>query len=415
MLDIKFIKDNKELVQENNKTRGVNVDVDHLLSVYEQRNILLKQAEEKRGERNKSSKTKPSAEVIEKMKALGEELKKTETELKDKEQELNLLLWQLPNINATDTAIGASEEDNKVEKTVGDKPDFDFEIKDHADLEQALDIIDMEKGAQVSGARFWYLKGQLVELQFALTQFVWAKLIKKGFQPLAVPHLVKERAMFGTGFFPAEKNEIYNVNQEDDNLHLIGTAEVPLINYHVDEVLDLEKPKKYFAFTPAYRREAGSYGKDTKGILRGHQFDKIEMVAFCQPDQAESIHQDILSIEEEIWQELGIPYQVVNVCSGDLGCPAAKKYDIEAWMPAQEKYREVTSCSNTTDFQTRRLNIKYQTGDKKELAYTLNGTGMAFGRALMAIMENYQTANGTIKMPKALKKYLSFKEIKKSV
>lgn len=413
MLDIKFIKENKDLVQENNKTRGIKVDVDHLLAVYEQKNDLLKQAEEKRGLRNQSSKTKPSAEVIEKMKALGEELKKTEAELKDKEQELNLLLWQLPNINAVDTAIGESDEDNKVEKTVGDIPDFDFEIKDHANLGEALDLIDMEKGAQVSGARFWYLKGPLVELQFALTQFIWAKLIKKGFKPLAVPHLVKERAMFGTGFFPAEKNEIYNVNQEDDNLHLIGTAEVPLINYHVDEVLDLEEPKKYFAFTPAYRREAGSYGKDTKGILRGHQFDKIEMVAFCKPDDAENIHKEILAIEEEIWGELGIPYQVVNVCTGDLGCPAAKKYDIEAWMPAQEKYREVTSCSNTTDFQSRRLNIKYQAGDKKELAHTLNGTGMAFGRALMAIMENYQTEKGAIKMPKALKKYLSFKEIKK--
>jgi seryl-tRNA synthetase len=413
MLDIKFIKENKELVQENNKSRGVDVNIDHLLAVYEEKNNLLKTVEEKRNLRNQSSKTKPTAEVIEQMKSLGEEVKKLETELKDKEQELNLLLWQLPNMNLAETAIGQSDEDNKIEKTFGDKPNFDFDIKDHADLGQELDLIDMEKGAQVSGARFWYLKGQLVELQFALTQFVWNKLIKKGFKPLAVPHLVKERAMFGTGFFPAEKNEIYNVNQEDDNLHLIGTAEVPLINYHADDLLDLDQPKKYFALTPAYRREAGSYGKDTKGILRGHQFDKIEMVAFCQPQDAEKIHQEILAIEEEIWQELGIPYQVVNVCTGDLGGPAAKKYDIEAWMPAQDKYREVTSCSNTTDFQARRLNIKYQDGDKKELAYTLNGTGMAFGRALMAIMENYQTAEGTIKMPKALKKYLSFKEIKK--
>jgi len=415
MLDIKFIKDNKDLVIKNNQSRGVDIDINHLLSIYEKRNILLQEIEEKRKLRNKQSKTKPTPEIIKQMKLLGDELKKMDVELKDREQEINLLLWQLPNLNLPDTAIGKDEEENKIEREAGDKPIFDFIIKDHSDLGKSLDLIDIEKGSEVSGTRFWYLKNELVELEFALMQFVWSKLIKKGFSPLAVPHLVKERAMFGTGFFPAEKNEIYNVNQEDDDLYLIGTAEVPLINYHANEVLNLAQPKKYFAFTPAYRREAGSYGKDTKGIFRGHQFDKIEMVIFCKPEEAKEKHKEILSIEEEIWQDLKIPYQVVNICTGDLGIPAAKKYDIEAWIPSQNKYREVTSCSNTTDFQSRRLNIKYQHENKKELVYTLNGTAMAFGRALIAIMENYQTKDGTIKIPNILQEYLSFKEIKKSI
>jgi seryl-tRNA synthetase len=415
MLDIKFIKDNKDLVIKNNQSRGVEVDVDHLLSIYEDRNKFLKEAETKRKIRNQQSKTKPTAEIIKQMKALGEELKKIEADLKDKDQEIDLLVWQLPNINLEDTVIGKSEEDSKVEKTVGKKTKLGFEAKHHADLGKELDLIDIEKGSQVSGARFWYLKGQLVELQFALTQYVWAKLLKKGFMPLSVPHLVKERAMFGTGFFPAEKNEIYEINQKEDDLYLIGTAEVSLINYHADEVLDLDEPKKYFALTSAYRSEAGSYGKDLKGILRGHQFDKIEMVAFCKPEESEKIHQQILAIEEEIWKDLKIPYQVVNIASGDLGIPAAKKYDIETWMPGQDKYREVTSCSNTTDFQARRLNIKHHDDQKKSFCHTLNGTGMAFGRALIAIIENYQTKDGNIKVPKILQPYLKFKEIKKAV
>ena len=414
MLDIKFIKDNKDLVIKNNQSRGVDLDVDHLLSIYEKRNTLLQEVEAKRKLRKEQSKTKPTAEIIKQMKTLGEELKKMELDLKDQDQELNLLLWQLPNLNLSDTPIGKTEEENKIEKTVGEKTKFDFDPKHHADLGKELDLIDIEKGSQVSGARFWYLKGQLVELQFALTQYVWSKLITKGFTPLSVPNLVKERAMFGTGFFPAEKNEIYELQQKEESLYLIGTAEVPLVNYHADEILDLDQPKKYFAMTPAYRSEAGSYGKDMKGILRGHQFDKIEMVIFCKPEQSEELHQEILAIEEEIWQDLKIPYQISNACTGDLGIPAAKRYDIETWTRAQSKYREVTSCSSTTDFQSRRLNIKYKNANKNEFCHTLNGTGMAFGRALVSIMENFQTKDGVIKIPKVLHQYLSFKEIKKS-
>lgn len=410
MLDIKFIKENKELVAKNNTSRGLRLDLDHVLDVYQAKNDLLKNVEAKRQLRKASSKTKPDEATIQAMKSLGEDLSILEQELKDKEQELNLLLWQIPNINAEDVPVGG-EEDSVVIKTVGKTPDFSFTIRDHADLGQALDLIDMEQGAKVSGARFWYLKNELVDLEFALLQFVWAKVSAAGFKPLSVPHLVKEQAMFGTGFFPADKNEIYQVNVDEETLYLIGTAEVPLISYHADQVIDLKNAKKYFAFTPAYRKEAGSYGKDTKGILRGHQFDKLEMVVFCRPEEAKKYHQEILTVEESIWQDLKIPYHILNIASGDLGSPAAQKYDIEAWLPAQNTYREVTSCSNTTNFQSRRLNIKYEQDGKKEFAYTLNGTGMAFGRAMIAIMENYQTKDGCIEMPKVLHKYLSFKKI----
>ena len=412
MLDLKFIKEHKDIVEKNNQSRGVKVDLNQILKLIEQRNKLLQNLEEKRHQLKSSSKAKPSEEEIKQLRHLGEEVKNLELDIKVVEDELNSLLYQLPNINAADTPLGASDADNKVERIVGEMPDFDFPAQDHVALGKSLNLIDIEKGTAVSGTRFWYLKNELVMLEFALVQYVFKKLLDHGFAPLAVPQLVKEQAMFGTGFFPAENNEYYKVNPGEDDLYLIGTAEVPLISYHANEVLDLAKPKKYFAFSSCFRREAGSYGKDVKGILRGHQFDKIEMVAFCQPEQSEELHQEILAIEEEIYQNLGIPYHVVNICSGDLGWVAAKKYDLEAWLPGQNRYREITSCTNATDYQSRRLNIKYQNGDKKDFCHTLNGTAVAIGRTLIALMENYQTKSGNIKIPKALQGYLHFTEIK---
>ena len=413
MIDPKFIKENKAEVLANNKSRGVSIDLDKLLRLYDQRNEQQAEIEQKRNTRNKNSKTKPTPEIIKAMKTLGEELNTLEMNLRVTEDELNDLLYQLPNMNWVDTPIGASDQDNKIIKTVGEMSEFDFMALDHIELGLRLDLIDVEKGTALSGNRFWYLKNQLVDLEMALINFAWKKMRQAGFLPMAVPHLVREKAMFGTGFFPAEINEIYKVNPGEDDLFLIGTAEVPLINYHADEVLDLSQPKKYFALTPAYRREAGSYGQDTKGILRGHQFDKIEMVIFCEPAQSESCHQEILSLEESIYQALELPYHVVNICTGDLGAVAAKKYDLEAWMPGQNKYREITSCTNATDYQARRLNIRYSKDGKKELCHTLNGTVMALGRTMIAIMENYQSKDGSIMIPKALQKYLDFKEIKK--
>ena len=413
MIDLKFIRENKDKVLANNQSRGVQVDLDKLLRLYDQRLFLLADMEQKRGVIKKNSKSKPDTAIIEEMRTLGEEINTAEMNLKVVEDELNDLLYQLPNLNLSDTPIGSSDQDNKIIRTVGEMPEFDFMTLDHVVLGQQLDLIDASKGAELSGTRFWYLKNELVDLEMALIHFAWKKMRQAGFKPMAVPHLVREKAMFGTGFFPAEINEIYKVNPGEDDLFLIGTAEVPLINYHADEVLDLNEPKKYFAFSPAYRREAGSYGKDTKGILRGHQFDKMEMVIFCQPEQAESLHQEILKLEEDIYQALGLPYHVVNICSGDLGPVAAKKYDLEAWMPGQNQYREITSCSNTTDYQARRLNIKYKKNGKKDFCYTLNGTIMALGRTMIAIMENYQTREGNIKVPVVLRDYLGFELIKK--
>ncbi|MFA5126523.1 MAG: serine--tRNA ligase [Patescibacteria group bacterium] len=413
MLDIKFVKDNIDLVKKNTASRGFKVDIDQLLALYERQKDLLQAIEEKRRQLKSGSKAKPTPDLIAKFRAVGDEIKNLELDLKVVEDELNALLYQLPNINSHDTPIGASEADNKVERIVGEMTNLGFPALDHVELGTSLDLLDIEQGAQVSGARFWYLKNELVELEMALIHYLFNKLIKKGFKALSVPQLVKEPAMFGTGFFPAEKNEIYKVNPGEDDLYLIGTAEVPLISYHANQVLDLSKPKKYFAFSTCFRREAGSYGKDTKGILRGHQFDKIEMVALVKPEESEEMHQELLSIEEEIYQELDLPYHVVNICSGDLGPVAAKKYDIEAWLPGQNCYREITSCSNTTDYQSRRLNIKYKNGDKKDYCHTLNGTAMAMGRTIIALMENYQTKEGSIRMPKVLKSYLHFTEIKK--
>lgn len=413
MLDLKFIKENRDKVEANNQSRGILVDMDRLMSLYDQRNEKLLSIEEKRNIKNKNSKVKPTPDLIQEMKKLGEEIRDLEINLKVIEDELDNLLWQLPNMNWVDTPLGKSDQENKIIKTVGEMPEFDFMTLDHVALGAKLDLIDTEKGSEISGARFWYLKNELVDLEMALISFAWKKMRQAGFKPLAVPSLVKEKAMFGTGFFPADKNEIYKVNPGEDDLYLIGTAEVPLVNYHAGEILDLKEPIKYFAFSPAYRREAGSYGKDTKGILRGHQFDKIEMVIFCKPEQSEEMHQQILAIEEEIYKDLGLPYHVLNICSGDLGPVAAKKYDIEAWLPGQNQYREITSCSNTTDFQARRLDIRYHKDGKRPLCHTLNGTVMALGRTLIAIMENYQTKDGTIKVPKVLQQYLDFSEIKK--
>lgn len=294
----------------------------------------------------------------------------------------------------------------------GAKPNFGFQPKEHFEISGIQSFLDLERGAKVSGSRFYYLKGKLAQLERALLQFTLDTLIPKGFELILPPLLVQEGAMFGTGFFPAEKNEVYSVNPEEDNLYLIGTSEVPLIYMHSGEVMDLkEGAKKYLAITPCFRREAGSYGKDTKGIFRVHQFYKVEMVIFCEPTQSWNLHEEILSHEEEIIKKLGLPYQVLNICSGDLGFPAAKKYDCEGWFPGQGRYRELTSTSNTTDYQARRSNIKYKTSEgKKEYLHTLNGTAVT-DRCLIAILENYQQEDGSVVVPEVLRSYTGFDSI----
>jgi len=414
MFDVKHIIDDPEKIKAGAKKKGSKVDIDRIVELYNSRKELLQKVENLRATQNKVSKDIPTAKDTEKEKLLKEmtkikeEQKSLEPKIAELEAQIDELAFLVPNPVLDSVPVGPDESGNTVEKTIGKKPEFDFEPLDHITLGKKLDIIDIERGARASGTRFYYLKNEAVLLEFALVQFVIHKLVKKGFSPIIPPVLVKEEAMYATGFFPADRNEIYSVNPGEDNLFLVGTSEVPLTMLHATEILDSkELPKKYCGFSSCFRREAGSYGKDTAGIFRVHQFDKVEMYIFCKPEESEEQHEIIRETEEEIMQELGFHYQVVNICSGDLGYPAAKKYDIEVWIPSQKKYRELTSCSNCTDFQARRSKIKYKTADgKNEYLHTLNGTAMASARTIVAIMENYQQKDGSILVPEVLKPFM---------
>jgi len=412
MLDIKFIRDHQKEVEKNNSTRNVKVDLNEILELDGERNELQKKADALRAQRNRGSKTKPSDEEIALMKKIGEEISGLEELANDKEELLKNKLLSIPNINHETTPVGKDESGNVVERKVGEAPVFNFQPKEHFEVANIKPLIDMERGAKVSGSRFYYLKGKLAILERAIMQFAIDTMIKKGFELILPPLLVKEAAMFGTGFFPADKNEIYAVNPDEDNLYLVGTSEVPLIYMHADEALEAKDlPKKYVAVTPCFRRESGSYGKDTRGLIRVHQFYKVEVVVFAPPEVSWKMHEEILSYEEEVLRALGLHYQVVNICSGDLGFPAAKKYDCEAWFPGQERYRELTSASNTTDYQARRSNIKYKNAEgKRELLHTLNGT-ITSDRPLLAVIENYQQEDGSVTIPEVLQKYTGFDRI----
>lgn len=420
MLDVKFIVENPGLIKQGAAKKHVKVEVDKIVKLYEARNKKLQKAEAFRARQNEVSSniatSKNKEKLLKEMKKIKEDIKDLEPEIAKLEKKIDELAILIPNLTLSSTPEGAGEKDNKIVKTIGEKPNFDFAVKDHAVLGKALDIIDIERGVRTSGARFYYLKNDAVLMEFALVQYVMNKLMSKGFSPIIPPTLVKEEAMFGTGFFPADRNEIYKVNPEEDNLYLIGTSEVPLNMLHATEILQYEKlPIRYCGFSTCFRREAGTYGKDTVGIFRVHQFDKIEMFSFCHPEKSEEEHELILSIEEEIMKELGFYYQVVNICAGGLGAPAAKKYDIEVWLPSEKRFRELTSCSNCTDFQARRSRIRFKNLiGGNEYVHTLNGTAVAIGRMLIAIFENYQTKDGTIRIPKVLQGYMEGKtEIKK--
>lgn len=414
MIDLKLLREQPEIIKKALRKKHVDpVQVDNALSLDAEKRNLSKEVEDLQSKRNRVSKEIPKFSGAEKEKVLGEmqyvkeRLGELEPKLKKTDEELNNLLIMLPNPPLNSVPEGKDETENQVIETVGKPPKFSFEPLDHMAIGTQLGIIDMESAATASGARFCYLKGQAVLLEFAILNFVMSKLVSKGFTPVIPPVLVKEHAMFGTGFFPADRNEIYHVNPEDDDLYLVGTSEVPLCMMYANKIIPVEElPKRFCGFSTCFRREAGSYGKDTKGILRVHQFDKLEMFSFCHPDKSEEEHEMIREIEEEIMQDFGLHYQVVNICGGDLGAPAAKKYDVEVWIPSQKKFRELTSCSNCTDFQARRSNIRYKDETGNHTIHTLNGTAVAIGRMLIAIMENYQKADGTFDIPKALKPFM---------
>ncbi len=415
MLDIKLIRSDPERVREALRRRGEHAEsaLDKLLDLDRSRREVLVTVEEKRSLRNTVSEQiavakrakEDATEQIQAMRKVGDEIKELDAQLKEIEAALEQELLQVPNL-PEDSAPAGGEEDSAVMHAWGSPREFGFPPLDHLDLALKHDLIDMERGARTSGSRFAYLKGDLVFLQFALVQFALQKLASKGFRPTIVPVLVRDEAMYGTGFFPTDLQQVYHI--EADGLNLVGTSEVPLAALHMDEILEEgDLPLRYVGYSTCFRREAGAAGKDTRGIFRVHQFDKVEMFSFCAPEKSPEEHDFMRSIEEEILQELGLPYQAVNIAAGDLGAPAAKKYDLEAWLPSQQRYREVTSCSNCTDYQARRLKVRGK-GERggPYLLHTLNGTVVAVGRTIIAIMENYQTEDGRIETPSALLPYL---------
>jgi seryl-tRNA synthetase len=343
-------------------------------------------------------KGRPTQEQLEELQRVKVELKIAEDELAEAARDRDALLERVPNPPADDTPDGDAEEDAQVVREWGDKPVFAFEPKDHMDLSAPHGWIDAERGAKVSGSRFVYRVGDVALLEIALFRWALDRVVAHGHVPVLPPILVRDQAMYGTGFFPSEKGDYYEVPSDD--LYLVGTSEVPLAAFHAHEQLD-ELPLRYAAFSTCFRREAGAAGKDTRGMFRVHQFDKVEMFVFCEPGDSVAEHERLLGIEEELVRELGLPYRVLNIAAGDLGSSAAKKYDIEAWFPGQARYREVTSSSNTTDFQSRRLEIRHRHEGKLQHVHTLNGTAVT-ARALIAILENFQDEDGTVAVPEAL-------------
>ncbi len=411
MLDIQFIRDNAELVQKKADQKNIKVSVEELLEKDESRRSLQVQIDELRQKRNEASNTKgqkPTPEQIEAGKKLKAEIAELEEQMTATEKSWNELIMNVPNIFPDDTPIGDEESSISI-KEVGGQPQTN--AKDHLTWGEERGMIDFERGAKVAGAKFYYLKGTLVELELACVQLAMSIATKHGFTPMAVPHMVNEKTASGTGFSPrGEEDQIYSIKDED--LHLIATAEIPITGYHTNEVLDAKDlPILYVGISPSYRKEAGAYGKHSKGLYRVHQFSKVEMYAFCKPEESEKWHQKIVAIEEELCEALEIPYRIIRIASGDMGAPAYKKFDVEYWSPVDGEYRELMSCSNVTDYQARRLNIKYRDEQaNKEYVHTLNGTAMPFSRTAIALIENHQQPDGKLTVPEALQPFMNSKK-----
>jgi seryl-tRNA synthetase len=412
VLDIKALRENPEPFRAALSRRDLGGAVDELLAVDERRRALTARVEELRAEQNRASKAIGAAQGDEKQSLIAEvakvsaEIKELEPQLEAVEADLAELLARTPNVPHQSAPDGFTDEDAEEIRRVGDPPSFDFEPRDHVALGELLGVLDVERAVRTSGARFVYLLGDIVFLQFALVRHALDILASEGFTPVIPPVLVREQAMFGTGMLPDAEGQTYTTREDD--LYLVGTAEVPLAAIHLGEILDeAQLPLHYAGYSTCFRREAGSYGKDLGGMFRVHQFDKVEMFAFTTPEASWEEHERLLSIEERIMGNLEIPYRVVNIAAGDLGGPAAKKYDIEGWLPGQGRYRELTSCSNTTDYQARRMQTRVRrAGGAIEILHTLNGTATAIGRTLVALLENHQRADGSVELPAKLREYL---------
>ncbi len=411
MLDVKFIRENLELVEKSTKEKGYKIDVPEVLSLDDKRKEVLAEVEALRARRNevagKMKGGKPSPELIEEGKKIKLELAEKERALGSIETEVNAALEQIPNVIFDDVPLGGEECSVEVKKW-GKNHETGV---DHLDYATSRGWLDFERGAKVAGNKFYYLKGDLALLENALLQYGLSKVLEHGFTYMTVPDMVSSRVLEGCGFNPrsSEQSDEYFIEGED--LAMIATAEMPLTGYHMDEILNEDQlPLFYAGYSPCFRKEAGAYGKYTRGLFRVHQFNKLEMYAFCLPEQSKEIHEKILAIEEEIWQGLGVPYHVINIAAGDLGAPAAKKYDMEYWSPVNQKYQEITSCSNCTDFQARACNVRVRRKDGNvEFVHTLNGTAIPLARALVVILENYAKEGGKLSVPKVLQPYLGGK------
>jgi seryl-tRNA synthetase len=410
MLDIRFIRENRELVEKSSDMKGYKVNIQKLLSLDENRRKLLSEIEKVRAARNELAEKlkagKPDDASVEQGKKLKDSLGQLEAQLGPVNEEYDKLLREVPNVIPDDTPEGG-EADNAEVKKWGDTPDRDFEVIDHLAWAEKRGLLDFERGAKVAGNKFYFTKGSLVELELAVSQLGMELAKKNGFMPMMVPHLVNTRTLEGAGFSAkGEEKQIYKV--EDEDLNLIATAEISLTGYHADEILaEKDLPAQYAGLSPAYRVEGGAYGKHNRGLYRTHQFNKLELYVYCKPKDSEDWHQKMVALEEEFCQLLEIPYRVVRIAAGDLGAPAYKKFDIEYYTPVDKTYRELMSCSNVTDYQARRLNIRHKKSDgETELVHTLNGTLAAMSRIPIALIENSQDKDGQVKIPSALQPYM---------
>jgi len=410
MLDPRILRDNPDAVADSLRRRGSSIDLGSLIDLETRHRAALQEAEQLRSRQKEAGKEiavlqeDAKEKAIEEVSGLAASVKEA-TAVADELAEAFRLAWlEVPNLVDPTAADGFTDEDNVEIKRHGDAG---TEGSDHVSLGESLGIIDTERAAKVAGSRFGYLKGKGALLELSLVRWAMDHLSEAGLTPMIPPVLVREHALEGTGFFPEAREQVYEIPR--DELFLVGTSEVPLAAYHADEILDGDDlPIRYAGFSTCFRREAGTYGKDTAGIFRVHQFDKVEMFVFTSPDASSEEHERLLGVEETLVQQLEVPYRVVNVAAGDLGASAAKKYDIEAWFPGEQSFREITSCSNTTDYQARRLRVRYRDGSGNVLVHTLNGTACAVGRTILAILENHQQTDGTVVIPEALRRYTGF-------
>lgn len=421
MLDLKFIRDNADAVRQNIANRFMEADLDKLLKLYEERNTLIAQVEESRRLRNENAakmkgKMPPEERMplVEEGKRLKELIAGQEEELNRITEELNAEAKRIPNMAHPDAPVGKEDKDNLEIKRFGDPKSFSFSAKDHVELADQLDLVDFDTAARVSGTKFYYLRNEAVFLELALTRYAMDILSRRGFIPTITPDIAKEEVLEGIGFNPrGEESNIYSL--EGTGTCLVGTAEITLGGYHAGQILDAEAlPLKLAGLSHCFRREAGASGQYSKGLYRVHQFSKVEMFVYCRPEDSDRIHEELLAIEEEIFKGLDIPFRVVDTCTGDLGSPAYRKFDLEAWMPGRGEngdWGEITSTSNCTDYQARRLGVRFKDEGKNRFVHMLNGTAIAVSRAIIALMENFQEADGSISIPKALVPYTGFDRI----